>query len=107
MLETKEKLNEKDVLRQLEVFVETQQQKSDFTWTQNQYTNLRNLRTLFNFERQEVNSIFRNEKKNAFTLSQYGRKLEEILLEPMGLRLKMVVFWKIDKFIVSAKQLIP
>ena len=88
MLETKEKLNEKDVLRQLEVFVETQQQKSDFTWTQNQYTNLRNLRTLFNFERQEVNSIFRNEKKNAFTLSQYGRKLEEILLEPMGLRLK-------------------
>ena len=88
MRETKEKVQNKQLLHQLEDFVVTQRQKSNFTWSQNEYTDLRNLRTLFGLESQEVKSILRNEKRNTFSLNKYGRKLEDILLEPMGLRMK-------------------
>lgn len=88
MRETNEKVQNKQLLHQLEDFVVTQRQKSNFTWSQNEYTALRNLRTLFSLESQEVKSVLRNEKRNTFSLNKYGRKLEDILLEPMGLRMK-------------------
>lgn len=84
----KETAYKKEFLHHLEKFVETQQQKSNLVQSQNEHTDVRNLRIFSDLKSQETTSILRNQIKQTLALNKHRRTLEEIFLEPIGLHRK-------------------
>lgn len=88
MQTVKETAYKKKFLHHLEKFVETQQQKSNLVQSQNEHTDVRNLRIISDLKSQETTSILRNQIKQTLSLNKHRRTLEEIFLEPIGLHRK-------------------
>ncbi len=75
----------KELLYEMETFVETQFRKMFFTSSQNRYIDFWNQHTFLQEDAKKFESVFRNRKWKNISVDRHGQKLKNLRLKPIGL----------------------